>query len=229
MAIMDWFRSVWKVFFSLEETVLLLLLEHPFWVPTILLTIILLESSVFPFLPGDTALFTAGVALRTSPLSVHIGAVLFLLATVLGVTINYWIGWRLRKRIQSRGLWGIRAVQLRRTERLVDRHGARLVVLGRFLPGVRVVVSLLAGSGRMPFGLFTLYNFLGGVPWVGLFVYSGYFLGALPGIHAYLVPFIVLLSLIAFLPVLIGWIRRAWHRAHPADVPRPDQSDVVES
>lgn len=226
---MNWIRSAWNVFFSLEETILSLLLEHPFWVLTILLTVILLESSVFPFLPGDTVLFAAGFALRNSPISVHIGAAVFLCATVLGITINYWIGWRLRKRIQNRGLWGIREAQLLRTENLIDRHGARLVILGRFLPGVRVVVSLLAGSGRMPFGSFTLYNFLGGIPWVGLFVYSGYFFGALPGVHAYLVPVIVLLTLLAFLPLLVGWVRRAWRRAHPAHVSRTDPSDGVES
>lgn len=212
---MDWLFDAWNLLLSLEEVLLAFLLEHPFWVLAGLFVVIFLESSVFPFLPGDTLLFAAGVALRTSPLSVHAGALLFLMATVLGVTLNYLIGWRLRERIQDRGFWGITTTQLKRTERLIETHGARLVVFGRFLPGVRVVVSLLAGSGRMPFRRFTLFNLLGGIPWIGLFVYSGYYFGALPWVHAYLVPGIVLLALVGTLPFLIRWGRRAWRRAHP--------------
>jgi membrane-associated protein len=198
-----------------EEILLSLLLAHPYWVLAGLFGIVFLESSVCPFLPGDTLLFTAGLALRTSQLSVHAGALLFLLATVLGVTVNYLIGWRLRIRIRDRGLWGITVAQLRRAEHLTERHGARLLVLGRFLPGVRVVVPLLAGAGQMPFMRFTVYNLLGGVPWIGMFVYSGYFFGALPGVHAYLVPVGVFFLLIGLLPILIRWSRQAWRRAHP--------------
>lgn len=212
---MDWLFYVWEAILSFEEILLSLLLEHPFWVLAGLFGLIFLESSVCPFLPGDTFLFAAGIALRTSPVSVHVGAVLFLLATVLGVSVNYWIGWRLRERIRAQGLWGITPAQLRRTERLTERHGPRLLVLGRFLPGVRVVVPLLAGAGQMTFGRFTGYNFLGGIPWIGLFVYSGYYFGTLPGVHAYFVPVFVLLLLIGFLPMLIRWGKNAWRRTHP--------------
>lgn len=212
---MDWVYSLWEVFLSIEEVLLGLLLERPYGVLIGLFGVVFLESSICPFLPGDTLLFTAGVALRTSPISVHVGAVLFLLATVLGVTANYLIGWRLRVRIRSRGIWGITPAQLRRTERLTERYGGRLLILGRFLPGVRVVVPLLAGAGQMPLGRFTIYNLLGGVPWIGLFVYAGYFLGALPGVHAYLVPVGILFLLAGSLPILVRWARRAWRRAHP--------------
>jgi membrane-associated protein len=212
---MDWVYYAWELLLSLEEILLSLLLEHPVWVLVGLFVIILLESSILPFLPGDTLLFAAGVALRTAPISVHVGALLFLLATVLGVTLNYVIGRQLRERIQTRGLWGITTAQLRRTERLIETHGGRLLVLGRFLPGVRVVVSLLAGSGRMPFARFMLLNLLGGIPWIGMFVYAGYCFGALPWVHAYFMPAVVLTMLVGLLPVLVRWGRAAWRRSHP--------------
>lgn len=212
---MDWFYVAWEFLRSLEEVLLSLLLEHPFWVLGALFLIVFLESSVFPFLPGDTLLFASGVALRTSSVSVHVGALLFLCATVLGMSLNYLIGWRLRGRIQGQGIWGITTVELKRAEHLMEVHGARLIVLGRFLPGVRVVVSLLAGSGRMPFGRFTALNFLGGIPWIGFFVYAGYFFGALPWVHAYLVPGVVLLMFLGLLPLLLRWGRDAWRRGHP--------------
>lgn len=212
---MDWFYTLWEVVLSVEEHLLSLLLDHPFWVLAGLFGIIFFESSILPFLPGDTLLFTAGLALRTSPIPVHVGAGLFLLATVLGVTLNYWIGRRLRSRIRTRGLWGITTAQLKRTEHLTDRHGVRLLVVGRFLPGVRVVVPLLAGAGRMPFGQFTTYNLLGGIPWIALFVYGGYYFGGLPGVHAYLIPIGLLFLLVGLLPLLIRWLQTAWRRAHP--------------
>lgn len=212
---MDWFYSLWEIFLSIEEVLLSLLLEHPFWVLAGLFGIIFLESSICPFLPGDTLLFTAGFALRTSPVSVHTGAGLFLIATALGLTLNYWIGRRLRLRIRTHGLWGITTAQLRRTEHLAERHGVRLIVLGRFLPGVRVVVPLLAGAGQMPFSRFTTYNLLGGVAWIALFVYGGYYFGGLPGVHAYLIPIGILFLLGGLLPVLLRWAQTAWRRAHP--------------
>lgn len=199
----------------MEPTLLFLLLEYPLWVLLGLFGIILLESSVCPFLPGDTLLFAAGVTLRSSSISVHVAALLFLLATGLGVTVNYLIGWRLHKRIRNRGFWGITVEQLVRTEHLVETHGARLLIFGRFLPGIRVVVPLLAGSGRMAFGRFTVYNLVGGVSWIGLFVYSGYFFGALPAVRVYLVPIFVLLALMTLLPILIRWFRKAWRRSLP--------------
>lgn len=217
---MSWLFDAWDLLLSIEDILLVFLLEHPVWVLLGLFVVIFLESSVFPLLPGDTLLFAAGVALRTSPISVHVGALLLLLATVLGVTLNYGIGRQLRERIQTRGLWGITTAQLRRTEGLIETHGGRLLVLGRFLPGVRVVVSLLAGSGRMPFGRFTLLNLIGGIPWIALFVYAGYYFGALPWVHAYLVPAVVISMLIGLLPVLIRWVRSAWRRSHPG--PPPD-------
>lgn len=212
---MQWLYDLGEFFYSIEGIVLGLLLEHPFWVLAGLFSILLLESSVMPFLPGDTLLFATGAALRTSPVSVHVAAVLFLLATVLGVTLNYVIGRWLRLRIQAGGFWGLNPEQLRRAEHLTTTYGPRLLVLGRFLPGVRVAVSLLAGSGRMPVGTFTLYNIVGGVAWVGLFVYTGYYVGGLPGAQAYLVPGTLLLFAAALLPILVTWTRSAWKRAHP--------------
>lgn len=193
----------------------MLLLEHPYWVLVGLWAVIFLESSIFPFLPGDTLLFASGVALRTSPLSVHVAVMLFLVASSLGVTLNYGVGRRLRVRVRERGLWGVGREQLGRTEQLMARHGPRILVLGRFLPGVRTAVPILAGAGQMPFGTFTLYNILGGIPWVFTFTYAGYYFGAIPGVEAYLVPVTLVLIAIGVLPLFITWIRSTWRRETP--------------
>lgn len=212
---MSWLNELWSFFRSVEEIVLGLLLDHPFWVLAGLSAVIFLESSVAPFLPGDTLLFASGVALRTSPLSVHLVVWVFLAASSLGMAANYGVGRTLRTRIRSRGIWGIGREQLLRTEHLIGRYGARMLVLGRFLPGVRTAVPLLAGAGEMPFGTFALYTVLGGIPWVFTFTYAGYYFGGIPGVEAYLVPVALLFVAIGLLPVLVTWIRSAWRRSHP--------------
>jgi len=209
-------NDLWHVFHSAEEIVLGLLLDYPFWVLAGLSAIIFLESSVAPFLPGDTLLFASGAALRTSPLSVHAAVWLFLAASSLGMAMNYGIGRRLRTRIRERGIWGIGTEQLRRTEALVGRYGVRMLVIGRFLPGVRTAVPLLAGAGTMPFRPFALYTVLGGIPWVFTFTYAGYYFGGIPGVEAYLVPVALLFVAIGVLPVFVTWVRSVW-RGSPSN------------
>lgn len=213
---MPWWNEIALFFQSIEEVLLALLLEHPYWVIAGIWGVIFLESSIFPFLPGDTLLFASGVALRTSPLSVHAAVWLFLAASALGVTLNYGIGRGLRDRIRTRGLWGIDRDQLRRAEHLMSLYGPRMLVLGRFLPGVRTAVPILAGTGRMSFGPFTLYNVLGGMPWVFLFTYAGYYLGGIPGVEAYLVPITLVLIALGLLPIFVRWVQVAWRNAHPS-------------
>lgn len=212
---MQWINALWAFLHSVDEILLGAFLQYPAWVLLALFAVLLLESSMCPFLPGDTLLFAAGVALRASPLSVHVAAALFLTASVLGVTANYYIGRRLRLRLRTTGLWGFGREELSRTELLMTQHGPRMLVLGRFLPGVRTAVPLLAGAGRMPFGRFTLYNVLGGLPWIILFTYGGYYFGGIPGVEAYLVPILLLLLAFAIVPFLVTWGRAAWRRSHP--------------
>ena len=119
-------------------------------------------------------------------------------------------------RLRGRGLWGIERKQLKRTEHLIDLHGTRMLVLGRFLPGVRTAIPIVAGAGQMLFGRFMLYNVLGGVPWVFLFTYAGYYFGGIPGVEAYLVPVSLVLIAAGLLPLLAGWVRSAWRRSSPS-------------
>ena len=60
---------------------------------------------------------------------------------------------------------------------LFDKHGNKIVVVGRLIPIVRTLVSLPAGVAKMDFGVFTLYTFLGTVIWNIILVFAGYILG----------------------------------------------------
>src|SRR3954464_13020431 len=117
----------------------------------VLFALIFAESAGAP-LPGETALVTAGVLAGAGPLSLARVVGGAIAAAVMGDTIGYWIGRRGgRAVLLHRGpLAALRAHALTHGERFFGRHGAKTVFLGRFVPGVRVVVAVLAGANAMP-------------------------------------------------------------------------------
>jgi undecaprenyl-diphosphatase len=88
-------------------------------------------------------------------------------AAVIGDTLGYWLGRRGgRAVLMHRGPFAaFRAHALEQGEHFFDRHGAKTVFLGRFVPGVRVVAAVLAGAGAMPWPRFAVYNLAGAFVW----------------------------------------------------------------
>jgi undecaprenyl-diphosphatase len=133
----------------------------------VLFALIFGESAGLP-LPGETALLTAGVLAGTGRLSLSLVIAIAIAAAVTGDTLGYWLGRRGGRAVLTtrRGPFAaLRAHALERGERFFDRHGAKTVFLGRFVPGVRVVAAVLAGAGAMPWPRFALYNLAGAFVW----------------------------------------------------------------
>jgi membrane protein DedA with SNARE-associated domain len=133
----------------------------------VLFALIFGESAGLP-LPGETALLTAGVLAGTGKLSLPLVIVVAIAAAVTGDTLGYWLGRRGGRAVLAhrRGPFGtFRRLALERGERFFERHGAKTVFLGRFVPGVRVVAAVLAGAGAMPWPRFAIYNLSGAFVW----------------------------------------------------------------
>jgi membrane protein DedA with SNARE-associated domain len=133
----------------------------------VLFALILGESAGVP-LPGETALVTAGVLAGAGRLALPLVVIVAVIAAVAGDTLGYWLGRRggrsvLRTRRGPLAAW--RAGALARGERFFDRHGAKTVFLGRFVPGVRVVAAVVAGASAMSWPRFALYNVTGAFVW----------------------------------------------------------------
>ena len=124
------------------------------------------ESTGVP-LPGESALLSAGVLAGDGRLSLPLVIAVAIAAAVAGDTLGYWIGRSGgRAVLKHRGpLEGFRAVALERAERFFEIHGAKTVFLGRFVPGVRVVVAACAGASAMPWPRFAVYNVSGAFVW----------------------------------------------------------------
>lgn len=143
----------------------------------ILFAIIFAETGlvIFPFLPGDSLLFAAGVLAAAGNLNVYYLAGLLIIAAVLGDFVNYQIGYHLGARVFANPDSKIfKRKYLERTQAFYEKYGNKTIVLARFVPIVRTFAPLLAGVGRMDYKRFALYNWTGGIVWITLFVFAGY-------------------------------------------------------
>ena len=151
------------------------------------------------FLPGDTLLFSAGLLIAIGRWDVPVGtvAVLAVLAAIAGNLLGYWIGRTAGPKVFDRPNSRLfRPEYVTRSEAFFDRFGAVTIVLARFVPVVRTVATVLAGVGRMRFGLYVFYSITGGMLWASGVLLAGYWLGHIAFVRTTVEPLID--------PILIG-------------------------
>lgn len=173
--------------------------------------IIFAESGLFFgfFLPGDSLLFTAGFLASQGYINLWLLIPLTVTAAILGDSVGYWFGKKVGPMIfkKSDSFWfsGERAKD---AERFFEKHGAKSLILARFIPAVRTFTPIVAGVGNMKYKTFLAYNIIGGILWGGLVPVIGYFLGsAIPGIDRYLLPIIGLILVVSTIPVALEWLK----------------------
>lgn len=170
------------------------------------------------FLPGDSLLFSAGlvVALEGKP-SLLILLPLCFLAAAAGDQVGYMVGARLGPSLFTRPDSRLfKQENVTRTTEFFDKHGARALVLARFVPVVRTFTPVLAGVSQMPYRRFVVYNVLGAALWSVGATMLGWGLGKrFPDLDRYLTPVLLVVVLLSMFPVLIE-IRRARKVKQPA-------------
>lgn len=172
----------------------------------LLFLIIFMETGlvVTPFLPGDSLLFVAGTFAAAGSLSVYILFLLLCIAAIIGDTVNYWLGSYFGEKIFRRF---INKEYMQRTKLFYEKHGTKTIVLARFVPIIRTFAPFVAGIGKMNYPRFLTYNIIGGVAWVALFVFSGYFFGRLPFVKDNLTGITYVIILISLIPVLFEYVK----------------------
>jgi membrane-associated protein len=177
----------------------------------VLIAIVFTETGLLIgfFLPGDSLLITAGLVAAAGHLNIWWLNLLLILAAILGDSVGYAIGRRLGPRLFTRPqslLFNPRHVE--RTRAFYARHGAKTIVIARFVPIVRTFAPVVAGVGQMEYRRFVVYNVAGGIGWVTSMTWAGYLLGqAIPNIgdHIHIVVGIVIL--LSLVPIFIELIR----------------------
>lgn len=104
-------------------------------------------------------------------------------------------------------MFRIRKDHLEKTKRFYERHGGKTIILARFVPIVRTFAPFVAGVGKMEYGTFIAYNVAGGVAWVSIFVFLGYFFGNIPVVRENFEIVILGIIAVSVLPGIVEWIR----------------------
>ena len=160
------------------------------------------------FLPGDSLLVTAGVFAAAGRLSIFWLNVLLIAAAIAGDTVGYWIGRKagtaLFTRPRSRFF---NPAHLRRAHDFYEKHGGKTIIIARFMPIIRTFAPFVAGVGSMTYARFIAYNVIGGVAWITLFVFGGYFFGNIPVVKRNFTFVIMAIVFISILPGIIEFLR----------------------
>jgi membrane-associated protein len=176
----------------------------------ILFVIIFAETGfvVTPFLPGDSLLFAAGalIAGGNTGLNIYLLAIILIIAAFVGNTINYLLGNYLGPKVFKEKNRILKLQYYLDTKAFFDRHGGKAVIISRFMPIIRTIAPFVAGVGRMPFLRYSLYNIIGGVSWIILFLFAGYMLGNVPFFKAHFSLIGIAIILVSVLPPIIATI-----------------------
>ena len=183
------------------------------WVYTPLFLIVFVETGLvfFPFLPGDSLLFAAGVFSADGG-GLHLGATLlvFYAAANLGYTSNYWIARFFGKRIIDSGkVKALTPERMAKLDSFFEKYGGLTIVITRFMPFFRTFAPFIAGTGHMNFAKFTMFNAIGGISWVSLFVLVGYFFGGVPFVQEHFEVIVLGIVAVSVAPAVIGAVKAA--------------------
>ncbi|MEV6347091.1 DedA family protein [Actinoplanes sp. NPDC051851] len=129
--------------------------------------------------PGQTIMVAASIYAGAGRMNIFVVAVISFVAAVIGDNIGYWIGLRGGRKAVHR--WGkyifVTPARLERAEQFFARRGNGIIVIARFIDGLRQLNGVIAGVTKMPWKTFTLYNAIGAALWVGWWTTVSYLLG----------------------------------------------------
>jgi len=180
------------------------------WIYAILFAIIFCETGlvITPFLPGDSLLFAAGSIAALGSMNIHTMVLLLIIAAIIGDAVNFAVGKYLGERLFANPDSRIfRRSHLQRTESFYAKHGGKTIILARFVPIVRTFAPFVAGMGHMRYGRFFRFNVIGGIAWVALFSYAGFWFGQQPVVKENLTLILLAIIVISILPAIIEIIR----------------------
>ena len=172
--------------------------------------------------PGDSLLFTAGYMVQQNilhlgslPFNIHIFVAMLFVAAVLGDSTGYAFGHKVgRKLFERPNSKFFKKKYLVQAENFYEKHGALTIVLARFVPIIRTFAPIVAGTSKMHYRTFLLFNLIGAALWTASFTYLGYFAGAAltkAGVNIEVAAIIIILLSIS--PMIIHALKQKETRA----------------
>ncbi|HBG47720.1 MAG TPA: DedA family protein [Deltaproteobacteria bacterium] len=207
---MELIKDFIEIFMHLDRHLSAVIQAYGGWTYAILFLIIFCETGlvVTPILPGDSLLFAIGNFAALGSLKIEYLVAGLSIAAILGDSVNYaigrYLGPKVFKKTDSRIF---RKEYLDRTHRFYEKYGARTIIFARFVPIVRTFAPFVAGVGAMSYGKFLIYNITGGIAWISIFVFGGYFFGSLPIVKENFTIVILAIIVLSIMPGVIEFIR----------------------
>lgn len=206
---MEFILKLIEIFLHLDKYLGQVIRDYGTWTYLLIFVIIFIETGlvVTPFLPGDSLLFAAGAFAALGDLNIAFLFLLLSLAAILGDTANYWIGHFIGPRAFSGNVRFLKKEYMDRTHAFYEKYGGKTIILARFIPIIRTFAPFVAGVGAMTYGKFIAYNVIGGIAWVALFTFGGYFFGNLPTVQKNFTFVILAIILISVMPAVYEFVK----------------------
>ncbi len=206
---METIRRIIDLFLHLDRHLAVVITDYGALTYLILFLVIFCETGlvVTPILPGDSLLFAAGALTVNTPIRVEWLIPLLIVAAILGDAVNYSVGHFLGPKVLKGDNRFLKKEYLDKTNRFYEKYGGKTIIFARFVPIVRTFAPFLAGVGGMTYSRFFLYNVVGAILWVGLFVLAGHFFGNIPAVKQNFTLVILGIIFVSILPAVIEYLR----------------------
>jgi membrane protein DedA with SNARE-associated domain len=192
------------------------------WSYVIIFAAAALECAAFLGLvvPGESLVLASGFFAHQGILRLDAVLVAVALGATIGDNIGYYLGRKLGRDwlLHHGSRFGITRRRLQQAEGFFQRQGPKAVFIGRFIGFARALVPFVAGTSRMRYRQFLIYNALGAVLWAIGFVTLGYVLGASWQVaEKWMGRTSLILAGVIVLVAFVAWRRRRGRTARPAE------------
>jgi membrane-associated protein len=215
---MEWIQAALDFFLHFDAHLAEAIQQYGTLTYLILFVIVFCETGlvVTPFLPGDSLLFAVGSFAAIGLMNPFLAFFLLVIAAILGDAVNYSTGRIFGTRGFSENARFLNIRYIHKTNAFYAKHGAKTIVIARFLPIVRTFAPFVAGMGGMPYGRFTSYNISGAILWVFSCMAAGYLFGNIPVIQDNFSLVVLGIIVVSLLPTVIAIVRS---RFAPKEIP----------
>ena len=206
---MDFFLSIIDFVLHIDVHLLEIIQNYGTWVYGIVFAIIFAETGlvVTPILPGDSLIFALGAFAAKGSLQIGVLFGLLFVAAVLGDAVNYYVGKSTGDLLMKKYPRVFRPEYIEKTRGFFEKYGGKTIIVARFIPIVRTFAPFLAGVGHMKYRDFAMFNIVGALLWVSIFLAAGYFFGNIPIVTENFSVVILGIIGISILPPIIEFIK----------------------
>jgi membrane-associated protein len=156
------------------------------------------------FLPGDSLLFSVGVAVGASGGNPWVLALLLMAAAILGDNTGYFLGRAAGPKIFSRPESRFfHPDHIKRTAEFYEKYGARALVYARFIPIIRTCTPFVAGVAQMRYTRFLGFSLAGGIFWIAFMMTLGFQMGQIEIVRANFEKVVLGILVLSVMPIVL--------------------------